>query len=79
MIITVICPECGDIIEEQECQSHPETALIVYESKREAFVGEAILEYLYGWYINNISLDDFMDMGFNHVCNRTYTFSSLFT
>jgi len=48
MIITAICPECGDIIEEQECRSHPDTSLIVYESKNEAFVGEAIEDYLYG-------------------------------
>ena len=48
MIITAICPECGQIIEEQECQAHPETALIVYKSKSESFVGEAIEDYLYG-------------------------------
>ena len=48
MIITAICPECGDIIEEQECRSHPDTSLIVYESRNEAFVGEAIEDYLYG-------------------------------
>ena len=47
-IVTAICPECGNIIEEQECQAHPDAALLIYESKREAFVGETILEYLYG-------------------------------
>ena len=48
MITTAICPECGDIIEEQECEAHPDTALIVYRSQNEAFVGEAIEDYLYG-------------------------------
>ena len=48
MIITAICPECGDIIEEQECESHPDTALLIYESENEAFVGEALIEYIYG-------------------------------
>ena len=48
MIVTAICPECGDIIEEQECISHPDTALIVYKSNNESFVGEAIEDYLYG-------------------------------
>lgn len=48
MIVTALCPECGDIIEEPECSKHPEEALILYESENEAFVGEAIQEYLYG-------------------------------
>ena len=48
MIITAICPECGDIIEEQECNNHPGTELIVYRSHHETFVGEAIEDYLYG-------------------------------
>ena len=47
MITTAICPECGDIIEEQECKAHPDTTLIVYRSQNEAFVGEAIEDYLY--------------------------------
>jgi len=46
--VTAICPECGDIIEEQECESHPDTALLIYESENEAFVGEALVEYIYG-------------------------------
>jgi len=48
MIITAICPECGNIIEEQECESHPDQALLIYESNNEAFVGEALMEYIYG-------------------------------
>jgi len=48
MMITAICPECGHIIEDQECNSHPDTELIVYQSKDEVFAGEAIIEYLYG-------------------------------
>jgi hypothetical protein len=48
VIVTAICPECGDIIEEQECTSHPDTALLVYESKNETFVDEAIEDYLHG-------------------------------
>ena len=48
IIVTAICPECGDIIEEQECQSHPDTALLIYESENETFVGEALMEYIYG-------------------------------
>jgi len=48
MMITAICPQCGDIIEEQECSNHPDTELIVYQSKDETFAGEAIMEYLYG-------------------------------
>lgn len=48
MIVTAICPECGDIIEEQECQSHPDQALLIYESNNETFVGEALMEYIYG-------------------------------
>ena len=48
IITTAICPKCGDIIEEQECQSHPDQALLLYESQHEAFVGEALIEYIYG-------------------------------
>ena len=48
MIVTAICPECGDIIEEQECEAHPDRALLIYESENEAFVGEALIEYIYG-------------------------------
>ena len=48
MIITTICPECGDIVEEEECKSHPDLTLITYKSKNESFVGEAIKDYLYG-------------------------------
>jgi len=48
MIVTAICPECGDIIEEQECQAHPDTNLITYRSAHEEFVGQAIEDYLYG-------------------------------
>ena len=79
MIITAICPECGDIIEEQECQSHPDQALLIYESENEAFVGEALMEYMYGWYINNTSLDDFMDMGPIFSSTWIGPFSTLFT
>ena len=79
MIVTAICPECGDIIEEQECESHPDTALLIYESENEAFVGEALIEYIYGWYINNTSLDVYMGMVYVYVCSWTYTLSTLFT
>tara|TARA_R110001583_G_scaffold43343_2_gene137852 strand:+ start:109 stop:255 length:147 start_codon:yes stop_codon:yes gene_type:complete len=48
MLVTALCPKCGDIIEDPECAKHPETALILYESENEAFVGEAIETYLYG-------------------------------
>ncbi len=48
MIVTAICPECGDIIEEQECQQHPDTNLLIYASQHEAFVGETLEDYLYG-------------------------------
>ena len=38
MLVTAICPKCGDIIEDPECPKHPD----------EALVGEAIEAYLYG-------------------------------
>ena len=54
--IAVICPECGqtaiienwltDDIKDIRCKEHKDTNLIVYESQSEAFIGEAITEYL---------------------------------
>jgi|21_taG_2_1085346.scaffolds.fasta_scaffold00114_43 uncharacterized Zn finger protein len=46
-MITKICSECGHIIKEDKCKTHPNVKLIVYKSERESFVGEAIMDYLY--------------------------------
>ncbi len=46
-MITKICSQCGDIVKTNECSAHPDIKLIVYKSKQESFVGEAIMDYLY--------------------------------
>ena len=49
MIKINLCSNCGDIIEEgKECSHHPDDQFITYESKDEAFAGEALMEYIYG-------------------------------
>jgi len=49
MIAINICTNCGDIIEEgKECSDHPDHELLTYQSNNEAFVGEALMEYIYG-------------------------------
>lgn len=50
-----LCANCGDIVEEgKDCDRHPDDQFITYESKDEAFAGEALMEYIYGGNLDNV-------------------------
>ena len=49
MILIKLCSNCGDIIEDKKiCKLHPKDSFIIYKSNNEAFVGEALMDYIYG-------------------------------